>query len=119
MRGGYQPKFQEGMLIGRGFADLGYEAFLLLPGKKILSLFTAQVTPFPEEHRHFFFVIPSVDDVMAEMRARFFGVSIVLDETTGSLLVSATKQNQCLEESGKSPAEAILKIFIKILERNE
>lgn len=51
--------FEAGDRIARGFADLGFEEYLLLPNEKILSLYTASVVPFPSEHKHHFFKVLS------------------------------------------------------------
>ena len=53
-----------GQRIGRGFADLGYEEFLLIPVDKMVSLFTGQVSAFTQEQKTFFFPIPSVDQMV-------------------------------------------------------
>ena len=58
------PTFTDGEIVSRGFADLGFEEFLVLPGKKLLSLQAGTVGEIPEQHRHFFFRVPSVDDMI-------------------------------------------------------
>ena len=52
---GELPSFTPGERIARGFADLGVEEFLVLPGAQILSLFTGnKTTRNPEQDNHFF-----------------------------------------------------------------
>ena len=58
---GYKPELNAGGRIARGFADLGFEEYLYLPPDKLVSLFTGDKSTLPEEHRDFFFVIPTVD----------------------------------------------------------
>ncbi|NDC36545.1 MAG: hypothetical protein EBZ48_00660 [Proteobacteria bacterium] len=55
---------EPGTKIARGFADLGYEEFLLLPGEKLLALYSGQVTLLQEEHRRFFFPVPTPDEMV-------------------------------------------------------
>jgi hypothetical protein len=59
---GLAPRFEPGDVIARGFADLGYEEFQVLPGPKILSLTAASVTNLPADDTRHFFWIPSVDE---------------------------------------------------------
>ncbi len=59
---GLEPRFEPGDLVARGFADLGYEEFQVLPGMRLLSLTAGTATPLPVEHSHHFFWIPSVDE---------------------------------------------------------
>jgi hypothetical protein len=62
---GLEPRFEPGDLVARGFADLGYEEFQVLPGTRLLSLTAGTTTPFPVEHSHHFFWIPSIDESVA------------------------------------------------------
>lgn len=52
-----------GKQLGRGFADLGYEQFLLLPAGRLLSLFTGHVTPLDSIDSTHLFAIPSVEQM--------------------------------------------------------
>jgi len=60
-----QPaNFVVGMQIARGFADLGFEEFLVLQGKKILSLFTGKITQLNQEEEHHLFLIYTPDQLV-------------------------------------------------------
>ena len=59
---GLTPRFEPGDIVARGFADLGYEEFQVLPGPKLLSLTAGTVTGVPADDTHHFFWIPSVDE---------------------------------------------------------
>lgn len=61
---GLQPRFEPGDVVARGFADLGFEEFQVLPGPKLLSLTAGTTSALSEEHRHFFFWIPSVEETV-------------------------------------------------------
>jgi hypothetical protein len=59
---GLEPRFEPGDVVARGFADLGYEEFQVLPGTRLLSLTAGTTTALPTEHTHHFFWIPSIDE---------------------------------------------------------
>ncbi len=60
---GVEPVFSSGEKIARGFADLGYEEFVILPQGKLLSLVRGTVSELPQEHRHHFFSVMDVDQL--------------------------------------------------------
>jgi len=60
---GLQPRFEPGDIVARGFADLGYEEFQVLPSSKILSLTAGTVSALPHDHTTHFFWIPSADEI--------------------------------------------------------
>lgn len=61
---GVSDDFEPGQRISRRFADLGYEEFLLVPGDKLISLFTGQTSELPGDHRRFFFLVPTVEEMI-------------------------------------------------------
>jgi hypothetical protein len=67
---GITPPFQPGDVLARGFADLGFEEFCILPGNLILSLQAGKVAPLPEEDRHRFFWVPTVEQFLDEIDKR-------------------------------------------------
>jgi hypothetical protein len=62
---GLEPRFEPGDVVARGFADLGFEEFQVLPGPRLLSLTAGTATPLPVEHRGHFCWIPSIDEAIA------------------------------------------------------
>lgn len=66
---GREPVFAPGRRLARGFADLGHEEFVMLPSGKLMSLFSGAVAPLPEEHRKFFFEIPTLTHITEEIEA--------------------------------------------------
>lgn len=71
---GYAPELKIGMIVARGFADLGFETFGILPNNKMVSLFTGEVSSLPVEHEHHFFHVPDVDALIQELARRGFVV---------------------------------------------
>ncbi|MCB0318017.1 MAG: hypothetical protein KDD56_04615 [Bdellovibrionales bacterium] len=61
---GFNPELSSGGRVARGFADLGFEEYLYLPPNNLVSLFTGDKSILPDEHRHFFFAVPSVDEMV-------------------------------------------------------
>jgi len=61
---GLQPRFEPGDIVARGFADLGFEEFQVLPGPKLLSLTAGTSTALPSDHTGHFFWIPSIDEAI-------------------------------------------------------
>lgn len=56
-----------GSRVARGFADVGFEEYCVLPGRKLVSLLNGKVTPFPEEEQRFFFLVPTTDQITIEI----------------------------------------------------
>ncbi|MCI5065540.1 hypothetical protein MRY87_07440 [bacterium] len=67
MRGGYPLDSRPGKVIGRGFADVGYEVFLVLPNRMLLSLLTGEQSPLRDEEGSHYFSVPSVEEVVARI----------------------------------------------------
>lgn len=67
---GLTPRFEPGDVVARGFADLGYEEFQVLPSQKILSLTAGSVSALPSEHASHFFWIPSIDEITEILERR-------------------------------------------------
>ncbi|MFO0417661.1 MAG: hypothetical protein ACK5Y6_10255 [Pseudomonadota bacterium] len=61
---GLDPRFETGDLVARGFADLGYEEFQVLPGERLLSLTAGTISPLPTDHRDHFMWLPSIDEAI-------------------------------------------------------
>ena len=67
---GRVSNFRPGARIARGFADVGYEEFVVLPNGKMMSLFSGAQSELNEEHRGFFFEVPTEAELLAELETR-------------------------------------------------
>jgi len=67
---GVEPRFEPGDVVARGFADLGYEEFQVLPSAKLLSLTAGTVSALPTDHANHFFWIPSIDEITELLERR-------------------------------------------------
>jgi hypothetical protein len=77
---GLQPRFETGDVVARGFADLGFEEFQVLPGVNLLSLTAGTVKPLPFEHREHFFWIPSADEAVELIEASTYQIASCVRE---------------------------------------
>ena len=62
---GYPLRMAPGEMVGRGFADIGYEAFSVLTGDRVVSLFTGEVKQIQESELSHFFSVPNVDQLVS------------------------------------------------------
>ncbi len=64
---GFSVPFKAGNLIARGFADVGYEVFCLLPNHRAVSLFTGEQIAFDAAESRHFFSVPDCDLLLSEI----------------------------------------------------
>ena len=88
-----------GLRLSRGFADVGYEEFVVLPNGKLMSLFTGQQSEFSSDHRGFFFEVLTIERLIELLSQNGDGPNqgvtppqARLDET-GRWIVSAIGEN--------------------------
>ncbi len=67
-------ELRPGMRVARGFADVGYEEFLILPNENILSLLTGAITPLDGTRREHLFPVLSADDLVRTVRGAGYEV---------------------------------------------
>ena len=60
---GLEPRLDPGCMIGRGFADLGFEVFAVLAAQQLLSLFTGNVSTMQPADLAHLFSVPDVDEL--------------------------------------------------------
>jgi hypothetical protein len=115
---GLEPRFEVGDLVARGFADLGFEEFQVLPGPRILSLTAGTVKPLAEDHQQHFFWIPSVDESIEILEARGVCIQSCLREDSRQWKVSVvTQANAVFDLSARSLHEALLRALVEVLSK--
>jgi hypothetical protein len=72
---GHFRTFRPGQTLGRGFADLGFEEFLLLPNGRLLSTLTGQISEMKKAEEDHFFVIPTVDEISDALVSHGYEIS--------------------------------------------
>lgn len=77
---GLEPRFEPGDIVARGFADLGFEEFQVLPGPSLLSLTAGTVSRLPEDHQGHFFWIPSVDESVTLLESKGAEIQVLRRE---------------------------------------
>lgn len=74
---GLKPNFEIGTRVGRGFADLGFEEYCILPGNRLQSLLTGTITQLAEHEKDKLFGIYSADDLLADLNLRGFDIKSI------------------------------------------
>lgn len=130
-RAGVKVPLSSGTRVGRGFADIGYEEFSLLPGgdvvlgdrgqsqylsARVVSLLTGEVRTLNEHEVQKLFVIPSVDQLLEMALELKLGEVIIAGGVFMGWAVSLGNQqngNRGATGSGDSLQEALLKLLIE------
>ena len=120
---GYRPLIQEGDQAGRGFADLGYEQFLVLPSNKLLSLFTGTITPVSQSdlsgaEGSKLFQIPSVDQLMQELATRGVSSLNCSQAKDGSWICQGSLQGLLIQEQTESLYLAAAQLLLGVFKRS-
>lgn len=118
---GFAREFDNGMRIARGFADLGYEEFFFLSGRKIVSIFSGQTSPFPAEHAKFFFWVPAIDVLFEAISSRGFDVERIehRDQREWVIQVRHAASGAAEESTHRELDTAAANCLVKILEHGK
>lgn len=65
---GLRFDLRPGAALARGFADMGEEEFILLPGRKLLSSYTGKLSTLEAEAEKFFYVLPTVSEMTDKLQ---------------------------------------------------
>ncbi len=105
-----------GTLVGRGFADLGEEEFVVLTGERLLSLYTGTVTLLNDVRREHLFSILSIDQMIAEMRSRGCGIERIecIEQRRWRCGVRNEKSNEIVSAESVSLEESILLVMMQL-----
>jgi hypothetical protein len=113
---GLEPRFEPGDVIARGFADLGFEEFQVLPGSQMLSLTAGSLSRIPDDHKGHFFWIPSVDEGIAWLEAQGAVVQQCQREDARTWTLSLlTQDGAAVETQGESLHETVLRALLEVL----
>jgi len=115
---GLQPRFEPGDVVARGFADLGFEEFQVLPGVNLLSLTAGTVKPLPFEHREHFFWIPSVDEAVELIEASGYQIASCVREDMRDWMIALSSDSLALIEIAAPDLHlAVLRALAEIYRR--
>jgi hypothetical protein len=113
---GLEPRFEPGDVIARGFADLGFEEFQVLPSSQMLSLTAGTISRIPEDHKGHFFWIPAVDEGIAWLEARGVVVQQCMRDDARTWVLSLLQSDgEAVEACGESLHETVLRALLLIL----
>ena len=112
-----KPRFEVGERIGRGFADLGAEEFQIIGTNRIASLFTADVSELLENDRHFFFVIPDVDQLADLVCATGFDIKSITrpDQRQWELRLTRAADTRHFTFSADTLLEVYAQAYLELL----
>ncbi|RME62070.1 MAG: hypothetical protein D6780_00430, partial [Candidatus Dadabacteria bacterium] len=57
------PPLTDGSFVGRGIADVGFEVFRIVPGDKLISLFTGSSVQLTKELAKDLFTVPTAEEL--------------------------------------------------------
>lgn len=114
---GLEPRFEPGDVIARGFADLGFEEFQVLPSSQMLSLTAGTISRILDDHKGHFFWIPSVDEGIAWLEARGVTVQQCAREDARTWALSLLQPGgESVEACGESLHETVLRALLAMLQ---
>ena len=96
--------------MARGFADLGYEEFYLLPQNKLVSIYTGENSQYNPAERDFFFLVPDTKQLIAELNSRECEITSLEHQDNREWVLSVSDQNHnafkaCLLYTSPSPRD--------------
>jgi hypothetical protein len=115
---GIRPSFEVGQIVARGFADIGSEEFLVLPGEKLLSLTAGTIKPIPEDHKEFFYWIPSEDECAKQIDLTGVSKIAIGRESTRKWVVTCEVDGEAIETSDKVLRIALIQMLLETKKRS-
>ncbi len=110
------PSFEIGQRVGRGFSDVGFEEFLVLPGDKLVSLNSGLVTSIKSlESKHFFPMYSATDLVRHLCNHPGNEVFCKYDFHYSEWKVSFKSTITTIEASGTFLEEILLELWLSFL----
>jgi hypothetical protein len=117
---GYLKEFSPGDTVARGFADIGYEEFLVLPNSALCSKLTGEVSPLNDSNEKFFFLVPCLAQ-LADVACRSGLAEIRLETELGSRWEASLCEGDDAEvriksaSSAKIPEQALVTLMLQLL----
>lgn len=108
-RSGIIFDIKPGVKVAREFADIGFEEFCVLPGQKIVSLFTGAKSELPPDYQEHFFVVPSVQDLFEKCRVLEKELPVDFSEPFEDHLYILLEEN-CKPEETKKPTLKVVRV---------
>ena len=109
---GLKIPIKVGSRVSRGFADLGYEEFYLLPSNKLLSIYTAKTSDWLKEHQKFFFAVPDADQIISAIRQELIDVKVNLSGIEWQVVLK--NNHKAVENTGSSIINLLIKSYLEL-----
>jgi hypothetical protein len=128
---GYFREFECGDVVGRGFADVGYEEFVVLPDARLCSLYTGQVVNLPpSDGNHgnasrYHFLVPTLQQ-LGDIICRAGFDNIRVETELGAFWKASFEDGRVAHDNNvqrdaysgkwcKTPEEALASVFLDVL----
>ena len=112
---GWKPELKAGMRIARGFADLGYEEFYLLPQNKLVSIYTGESSLYNPAERDFFFLVPDTQQLIAELNNRECEIVSLEHEDNREWVLNLNQNGQKFQYKGAMITSVLLQSLSTVL----
>ena len=105
-----------GSRLGRGFADIGFEEFVLLPDGRVLSLFTGNISALDEVRREHLFEILTADQLIAVIHEKGYEIESLRCQDMRTWAGSVRNLADCSSRSYESASleELLLSLLLQI-----
>ena len=111
---GIDFKVTSGAHLARGFADLGYEEFILLPNNNILSLFSGDQKEFSSHDSKNFFLVPTTDQLIEKIIENDILINAIV-KTERGFKVELFRVDKVAFSEANNLFDAFLNAFLDIL----
>ena len=102
-----------GCRLARGFADLGYEEFYLLPANKLLSIYTAKTSEWSVEQEKHFFVVPDVNQLIAVISAQ--KIKVKVEYQNAEWVITFANDQQEIKQSGTVLINLLIRAYLNFM----
>lgn len=110
--------WEPGRAVARGFADLGYEEFVLLTESTLVSTFTGERSTLAPDHRRFFFRVPTFEELVDLLEDRLGVVNELARTVHGEwclrLTIAGQRCNFCAPVPEAAALDAVLALIAKV-----
>lgn len=114
-------KLEPGVRIARGYADLGFEVFMLLSSTRMVSLHTGDVSEFGAGEQEHFFVVPDCEEMVEALLRLNFDVDSIHfpEQREWSLRLRNLANDALVEVRGESLEEMLAAALARGFELRE
>lgn len=78
---------QAGQVVSRGFADLGFEEFVIMPNGQLLSMYSGQLSKVDFQNDESFFLVPDLDQLSGKLIELGFDIIRLVPSEEGRWLL--------------------------------